>query len=148
MTLTDRRNLLPLMLCSGLVLGTLALVGTGGPGMVAQRGAEAPAVLRLLRFEDATDGAVVIRDYASGQELARFPVAEGGFVRGTLRALVRERRQERQGQEAPFRLAAWSDGQVTLDDTATGRRVDLTAFGADNAKVFAHLLGVRAKLGD
>jgi len=72
--------------------------------------------------------------------LARFPVAEGGFVRGTLRALTRERRQEGQGREAPFRLAAWSNGQLTLDDLATGRRIDLTAFGATNAEVFSRLL--------
>lgn len=71
-------------------------------------------------------------------------MAEGGFVRGTLRALARERRQEQQGQETPFRVALWADGQVTLDDRATGRRVDLTAFGIHNAKLFAGLLPSRA----
>jgi putative photosynthetic complex assembly protein len=68
-------------------------------------------------------------------------VAEGAFVRGTVRALTRERRQEGEGREAPFRLSAWPNGQLTLDDSATGRRIDLTAFGHTQAETFARLLG-------
>lgn len=148
MQLADRRNILPLAVCGSLILGALALVGPGMPPMVAQRGLEAPAESRDLRFEDTTGGEVVIRDFASGEELLRIPVAEGGFVRGTLRALARERRQEQQGQDTPFRLSSWADGQVTLDDRATGRRVDLTAFGIHNAKLFAGLLPSRGMLGE
>ncbi len=141
--LLDRRNILPLAVCGSLILGALALVGRGMPPMVVQRGLEAPAETRDLRFEDTPAGEVVVRDWATGDELLRIPMAEGGFIRGTVRALARERRQEQQGQETPFRLAAWADGQVTLDDRATGRRVDLTAFGESNAKLFAGLLASR-----
>lgn len=141
--LTDRRNLLPLAVCGSLILGTLALVGPGMPPMVAQRGLEAPVEARDLRFEDTAAGEVVVRDWVTGDELLRIPMAEGGFIRGTVRALARERRQEQQGQDSPFRLAAWADGQVTLDDRATGRRVDLTAFGITNARLFAGLLASR-----
>lgn len=137
---TDRRHLLPLLLGGMMIAGTLALVGPRQDRALITRPNEAPLAERLVRFEDAPDGAVLIRDAASLRLLARFPLAEGGFVRGTLRALARERRQEEQGREAPFRIAAWPDGQLTLDDLATGRRVDLTAFGSTNAGVFARLL--------
>jgi putative photosynthetic complex assembly protein len=139
-TLTDRGNFLPLMAGLAIISATLFLVGGRQTRSVDLRGAERPAVERMVHFEDAPDGSVVIRDAGNLQILARFPVAEGGFVRGSIRALARERRQEGQGREAPFRLAAWSDGQLTLDDAATGRRIDLTAFGATNAGVFSRLL--------
>jgi hypothetical protein len=44
-----------------------------------------------------------------------------GFLRGALRALVRERRQHGLGDEQPFRLLAHPDGRLTLEDPATGR---------------------------
>jgi putative photosynthetic complex assembly protein len=136
----ERRSLLPVAGGAALILATLALVGgPQTPARVARLG-EAPLRERLLRFEDSPDGAVLVRDARDGTLLQSFPAAEGGFVRGTLRALVRERRQEELGAQAPFRVAAWADGQLTLEDTATGRIVDLTAFGTTNSGVFAQLL--------
>ena len=139
--LTDRHGLLPLLVCGGVVLGALALVGLPEARMRTIQQGQVPLAERALRFEDMPDGAIVIRDHANGALLGRFPVAEGGFVRGTLRALTRERRQEGEGREAPFRLAAWPNGQLTLDDAATGRRIDLTAFGHTQTEVFARFLG-------
>ena len=34
----------------------------------------------------------------------------------------------------PFTLTRWSDGTVSLEDTTTSRRVNLDAFGPDNAR--------------
>lgn len=144
-TITDRGNFLPILAGVAVIGLTLLLVGGRQTPSVVMRGSEVPQQERLVRFEDAADGAVVIRDAQNNQLLARFPVAEGGFVRGSIRALARERRQEGQGREAPFRLAVWADGQLTLDDAATGRRIDLTAFGATNAGVFSRLLTARGE---
>jgi hypothetical protein len=36
-------------------------------------------------------------------------------------------------------LTRWSDGTVSLEDAATRRRVNLDAFGPDNARAFAQL---------
>jgi putative photosynthetic complex assembly protein len=138
--LSDRRNLLPLLAGGVMIAGALALVGPRQNRALVTRPNDVPVRQRLVRFEDAPDGSIIIRDAQDRAVLARFPVAEGGFVRGTLRALARERRQEEQGQELPFRIAAWPDGQLTLDDVATGRRVDLTAFGSTNSGIFARLL--------
>ncbi len=136
----DRRQLLPVLTGAAIIAATLILVGPQQNPALITRPNETPLRDRLVRFDDGPDGSVVIRDAGNLAVLARFPMAEGGFVRGTLRALARERRQEEQGQEMPFRVSAWRDGQLTLDDVATGRRVDLTAFGATNAGIFARLL--------
>ncbi|PPD19905.1 MAG: photosynthetic complex assembly protein, partial [Methylocystis sp.] len=45
----------------------------------------------------------------------------------------------------PFALTRWSDGTVSLEDSATGRRVNLDAFGPDNARAFAQLFTERRR---
>jgi hypothetical protein len=40
----------------------------------------------------------------------------------------------------PFRIALETDGRLLLSDPATGRTVDLRAFGPTNLEVFARLL--------
>ena len=129
-----------------LMIG-MAMVGLSLAGAVAGRltageataPTEAPLAARELVFEDRADGAVVAR--AAG-DLRPVEVFEGenGFLRGTLRGLARTRHAEQVGPAAPFRLARWADGRLTLDDPATGRHVELLAFGATNAAVFARLL--------
>ena len=64
-----------------------------------------------------------------------YVVAPGtnGFLRGVLRGLARERKLERSAIEPPFRLTRWADGRLSLEDPATGRRIDdLEAFGPTN----------------
>ncbi len=92
----------------------------------------------LLRFADLPEGSIVVRDEAGHEEL----VAPGsnGFLRGVMRGLARERRQHGIGSEQPFRLTHWSDGRLSLEDAATGRRIDLEAFGPTNAAAFARFL--------
>lgn len=131
----------PLLAGLGLLLFTLFV--TDGFGLVG--GADAspggqPLRVRDLRFEDRADGAVVVRDAASGAEAWVFDPGTNGFVRGTMRAFARGRRQAAQGQEVPFRLAVWRDGRVTLQDDATERRIELNAFGETNKDVFLRLL--------
>ena len=71
-----------------------------------------------------------------------FEIVEGenGFLRGTLRGLARSRRMAGLDNSIPFHLAAWPDGRLTLDDAATGNRIELEAFGHTNEAVFAHML--------
>jgi putative photosynthetic complex assembly protein len=126
-------------------LGLLLFTGfvTDGFGLV--RGADAsphgpPLKAREFRFEDRADGAVVARDAATEAEVEVFGPGTNGFVRGALRAMSRPRRQADLGRDLPFRLAAWRDGRVTLEDLATGRSVELNAFGETNKDVFLRLL--------
>lgn len=96
---------------------------------------------RDLRFFDRADGAVVIEDVHSGQpaEIIQ-PGQKTGFIRGVMRGLARERRARGLGGMAPFNLTLWRDGELTLTDSATGRSIELTAFGTSNRAAFAALL--------
>jgi putative photosynthetic complex assembly protein len=130
-------------------LAILALVGltiAPLPSVRGPDGAAAPRSERNFLAADRADGAVVITDSATGREVLVVAPGEDGFIRGTLRGLARDRRMRDLGPEAPFRLVAWSDGRLTLDDPATGRRLDLLAFGQTQAEAFARLLPGGARL--
>ncbi len=129
-----------LVLCTVLVVAAVRLAG----GEVSSASTAPVTVERQLRFEDRSDGGIVVLDAApqTAESAVLTIIAPGGdgFLRGTLRALVRSRRLAGAGPEMPFHLAAHADGRLTLTDPATGQRVDLESFGPTNAAVFAHLL--------
>ena len=134
----------PLLGAAALVVLALVAAGVGRMATRPPLSVAGAVMERDLRFADRADGAIVI--YQEG-EAAPLTVVTGqaGFLRGTLRAMARERRLDKLGPDAPFRLSAWADGRLTLDDTATGQRIELEAFGSDNAAVFARLLAARGK---
>lgn len=99
-----------------------------------------PVAVRELRFEDRPDGAIAVVDAKNGLLVATADPGTNGFLRSAVRGLVRERKRQGVGAEVPFRLSARADGRLTLEDPATGRRIDLESFGATNAAVFARLL--------
>ena len=98
---------------------------------------------RDLRFTDRADGAVVIDDVTTGTVAhVVVPGLKTGFIRGVMRGLARERRMRGIGASPPFRLTLWKDGELSLVDTATGRAIELNAFGTTNRASFAQLLPV------
>ena len=128
----------------GFTLVGLSVVAAAAGRLTASPEAaatEAPVAARDLVFEDRDDGAVVARAAGNGHTVEVFE-GENGFLRGTLRGLARTRRSEQVSPAVPFHLAQWRDGRLTLDDPATGRHIELLAFGADNAAVFARLLAL------
>lgn len=114
------------------VTGRLTGIDPASPGQEA-------VATRDLRFEDRPDGGVAVLDL-DGRSVAVMAPGTNGFLRATLRGLARERRREDLGAETPFRLTAWAEGGITLEDLSTGRQVHLEAFGHSNAEVFARLL--------
>jgi putative photosynthetic complex assembly protein len=133
---------IPLYAAIGLVLATLALVAfvrLTGIGEVRTPQA-AVTVERLLNFSDQADGSILVRDAASGLPIDTVAPGTNGFLRGTLRGLARERRRSGIGPQPALRLTGRADGRLLLEDPATGRLIDLGAFGPDNAAVFARLL--------
>jgi putative photosynthetic complex assembly protein len=94
---------------------------------------------RSLRFLDAEEGNVAVIDYRSGKQIATI-TGQAGFVRGALRALVRERKLAGEGSDKPFNLVAYKDGRVTLEDTVSQQRIDLGSFGPENAANFVGFL--------
>jgi putative photosynthetic complex assembly protein len=134
---------LPFLIAAGglvaLTLGLIAAAQLTGFGETMLPEME-PVAMRELRFEDRANGAVAVYAAPEGRFVTEVEPGAGGFLRGTLRALVRERRQRGIGEEVPFRLIRAADGSLMLGDPATGRRILLGAFGPSNAGVFAGLL--------
>jgi putative photosynthetic complex assembly protein len=131
----------------GMIGFTLIAAGTVRLGLapvaaspVAVRTAAhlAPTATRSLSFADRADGGLVITDTASGVAVA--PGEPSGFIRGMLRGLGRERRMKGVAPATPFRLESWSNGQLSLTDTGTGRSIELSAFGSTNRAEMARLL--------
>jgi putative photosynthetic complex assembly protein len=94
---------------------------------------------RALRFEDLPNGAIQITDATTNQIVQTY-TDEGGFLRGALRGLARERRRAGFGPQQPFLLTIYANGRFMLADPITRQRIGLEAFGSHNAAVFARLL--------
>ena len=119
-----------------LIAGSTRLASPGGraPQATPVRSAE-------LLMQDRIDGAITVTEADTGRLVETVPPASNGFLRVVLAGLVRERRREDMGAPSlPFRLTRWSDGRLTLDDAATGKLIELEAFGKTNEDAFARLL--------
>lgn len=128
-------------------IGLLLLLALVGVALVQLAGGAesqlppSPALSsRELRFEDRSDGSIVIVDARTGSLVQVIEPETNGFLRGTMRALVRDRRREDIGPQTPFVLAARADGRLTIDDPSTGRSIDLASFGPTNSAAFRRLL--------
>ncbi len=100
----------------------------------------APARVINVRFTDERDGSVSVRDSRDNQVLQTIAPGTNGFIRSVMRGLVLDRKRHGFGPAQPFRLAQWQDGRLTLQDTATGRLIDLDAFGPTNRDAFGQML--------
>lgn len=99
-----------------------------------------PLAERSIVFGEEDDGALVIRDADSGETVQRIAPGAGGFVRGVLRPLARERSRRDIDVLDPYRLARWEGGRVTLSDPGTGLLLELHAFGRTSVGDFAELV--------
>ena len=99
-----------------------------------------PAASVDLWFNDQTDGSIRIRNARTGEAVATIQPGVGGFVRGVMRGLAHDRLRRHIGETPPFRLSQARDGQMSLQDTATGRVIDLESFGTGNRDSFIQLL--------
>jgi len=143
-----------LVMAGALILAVLLLVLAVRTGVVdpapsagdlrAERGI-APTAERDLRFADGPKGEVIITDAGTGATVAVLGQLDSGFVRGVMRSLARERRANGVGAETAFRLTLWQNGELTLTDPATGRKVELTGFGSTNRTAFARMLDGKAR---
>ena len=126
-----------------MMIFSIGVAGASRAGLQQEIAREAAAPTReqrMLRFEDRADGAIVVIDDASGQLVKVIEPQGGTFVRGIMRSMFRIRKLENLPRESAFRLAREHDGRLTITDPLTQRRVDLQAFGSDNAPAFAELM--------
>lgn len=132
----------PFLVIAFLAAASLAI---GVASRFAAHGGGAPAASPVrtadLVVQDRDDGSVVVLRADGRTVVDVLPPASNGFLRVVLGGLVQERRREGMGAPSiPFRVTRWSDGRLTIDDAATGRLIELDAFGPDNAGAFARLL--------
>ena len=145
----------PLMMASGMALLALAFVSTvqlagipvsASPVSLRVADGATPLAHRDLRFTDQRDGSVLIEDIASGHVAGTVAAgSKSGFIRGVMRGLARDRHKRGLGDAQPFRLTAWSDGELSLVDPTNGRALELSAFGSTNRAAFAALLPGRGR---
>jgi putative photosynthetic complex assembly protein len=100
----------------------------------------APAASADLRFSDQTDGSIRVENSRTRHVVATIKPGVGGFVRGVMRGLARDRIARHIGEAPAFRLSQARNGQMSLEDTATGRVIDLESFGSSNRDAFVQLL--------
>jgi putative photosynthetic complex assembly protein len=145
--MTDRSELvrfptLPLLGAAALVLGSLAVAGVSRTFDVgtSRLSYANPAASRDIRFEDREDGTVAVLAADNGRIIGLMSPGTNGFVRIVMRGLARDRLVNGVDSGPPFTLTRWADGRLTISDSATERRVELTGFGKDNVNAFASLL--------
>ena len=141
MSTLPARRFSPGLALALLIPATLLVVAVArlSPSAAIQAPADDIRQSRVLRFDDLPDGAVAAIDMRDGALVQRFE-GEQGFLRGTLRAMARERMRLGAGRGQPFELLLHADGRLTLRDPSTGMQIPLESFGSTNTSVFARLL--------
>lgn len=126
----------PISVLIGFLIIVLALVAFARFQGLGWTVPDAPVLWeRSLIFVDTPEGNISARDFSDSKEVALFK-GEQGFLRGSLRALARERKMRGIGSEAPFVVLAHTDGRLTLTDPSTSQRIDLESFGPTNSAIF------------
>ncbi|CCD96360.1 conserved hypothetical protein [Bradyrhizobium sp. ORS 375] len=125
-----------------LVIFSLVAAGVGrwtGVGTVHTDHAAAVQTV-ALRFEDRPDGGISVVSPDSGKVVGIVEAGGDGFLRTVLRSMAFDRQRHAIGSGPAFTINRWADGRMSLDDPATGRRVDLGPFGDDNKRRFTELM--------
>ncbi len=122
-----------------IIFGQQTGIGT----MLTEQGEPVDMIDLTIRQGDADR--IVVAEALSGRVLADYSPEEGGFVRGSLRALDRMRMVAGVRIDEPYRVIRWSSGAVSLSDTVTGERIYLNAFGPDQVAAFGKFLDSEGK---
>ncbi|GJD99129.1 photosynthetic complex assembly protein PuhC [Methylobacterium isbiliense] len=138
-THVPRSQIVRAMLLMAFAVAAVAIGRLGDIGTTRLPEAQAVQVLDLT-VQDRSDGAVALSDARNGSLVALVQPGQDGFLRAALRVMAQARLREGLPRDPPFRLTRWDNGTLSLDDLASGRRINLEAFGPSNAAAFARLL--------
>ncbi len=135
----------PLIAAALIIAGTITLATVSRlAGTPDNTPVSTPVAAREVLFVDRADGAVAVYDAGNrAQPIEVLAPTTNGFLRAAMRGLAHQRKRAGDGADTPFRLTAWADGRITLEDLATGRKLEMAAFGGTNEAVFAELLTAR-----
>jgi putative photosynthetic complex assembly protein len=125
----------------GVVVLALAAAGFFRLGGHAPDASAVPlSDARSVLFRDAPDGSVVVLDAASGELVRRYAAGSGGFTRGMMRGLSRQRSARGISLSLPFVIGWRGDRRLILRDPSTSTDIVLDAFGRSNRSVFEALI--------
>ena len=128
------------------LIGLLAARGRGRAPAAGVRHAPCRprrrAQSRDLRFEDRADGAVAVLDGRGRRHVVAVLRARHQRLHPRRRCAAWPATAScaTSGRSSPSASRRWDDGRLTLEDPATGGRIELEAFGPTNAGAFARLL--------
>jgi putative photosynthetic complex assembly protein len=125
-----------------LLLASLGLAAAARYGDIGRTEItlNAPIEQRLFIATDRPEGGIQLTDQKSGAVIALIEPGDGGFIRGVLRGFARDRRMAQLGTTDAFLLTRRADNRLTIEDTSTGRVIELEGFGATNREAFLKLL--------
>lgn len=133
----------PLTLAVGLVLIALALtIFARLTGIGVYKLPASPIVQSMeLALRERPDGAVEVRNAATGILVQTYSLKEGGgFFLTILKGMEFERNLQKIALDNTYIIARHQDGRLILHDPATGRRQTVDTFGTANTAVFVNLL--------
>ncbi len=136
------------LIAAGALIGFSILVAAAGRHGLLGDHAPIPSPAAPVRtidlgFTDQANGGVLVRNAGTGATVTVIPPNSGGFLRGVLRGLTRERMMHGLSRAPAFRLSQFVGGHLEIEDLADGRRIDLDAFGPTNRDAFMVLLPPR-----
>ena len=128
-----------------LILASLGLAAAARYGDIGTTRSPRAAAIETRAFtaQDRAEGGIQLTDAKDGSVIALIEPGDGGFIRGVLRGFARDRRAAQLTSADAFILARRADGRLTIEDTSTGRIVDLDGFGPTNRDAFLKLLPSR-----
>jgi putative photosynthetic complex assembly protein len=142
-TARPKRDVLGYVVIGGAVAAVMAAFVFGGANQAVRpdAGVHRSAVqARTVLFRDDPSGGVAVFDEAAAKPFAVLDREKNSFLATSARLARQERERLGYDADAPFVITRWSDGRVTVRDTALNRETELSAFGPTNAATFAALL--------
>lgn len=129
-------------------IGLLLAISAAGACQVVEgeAGVRSPdaEVVRAVSvvFRTDPDDRITILSDEGDRVLRVLAPGEGGFLRGALRPLVRERLRHGVDPSEPYDLSLHADGALILRDPPTGLHLDVAAFGPTSRAQFLTLLSL------
>jgi putative photosynthetic complex assembly protein len=132
-----------------LLLATVGFAAFGRlTGYGITRVAETPILGSVdIWYEDQDNKTMLVRRVSDNAILEVLPADGGGFMRGVVRSLFRQRLLANKERTLPFRLAQREDRKYFILDMSTGTKIELDGFGPSNTLSIARILEAGLKNG-
>lgn len=98
----------------------------------------APVVAERALTIDGSGNAILVTDSATGETV--LDLSNGGFISVVNDGLERARLVQRVEGNPPVILTLYENSRLSLHDTATGWRTEISSFGPGNVRVWMNLL--------